>query len=128
MKDAYSAIGVVATLAAADFAATTKGSAVDLQGFNSATLIINTGAITAAGKYDVRLQESSTTTDADFTDVPAKALLGVLPADLAASTVYKQGYRGTKRYVRAVITKQSGTSVFASATIVRGHAADAPVA
>lgn len=128
MKDAYSAIGVLATLAAADFAATTKGTAVDLQGFNSATLVINSGAITGAGLYDVKLQESDTTTDGDFTDVAAKNLLGALPAALAATSAYKQGYKGTKRYIRAVITKQSGTSVFASAVIVRGHAADAPVA
>lgn len=128
MKDTYSSLGIVATLDPADHAATTKGNAVDLQGFNSANLVINTGVITAAGKYDVKLQESDTTTDGDFTDVAAGDLLGKLPTALAAAAVYKQGYKGSKRYLRAVITKQSGTSIIAGAVIVRGHPYDAPVA
>ncbi|MCV0387676.1 MAG: hypothetical protein K5821_14890 [Nitrobacter sp.] len=51
-----------------------------------------------------------------------------LPDALEASTVYKQGYKGSKRYVRAVITKTSGTSVAAGAVFVLGHPHDAPVA
>lgn len=128
MKDGISGLGIVATLVPAVVAATTKGTAVDLQGFNSATLVINTGAIVTDGLYDVKLQESDTSTDGDFTDVAAGDLLGDLPAALAASTVYKQGYKGTKRYIRAVITKQSGTSIAAGAVILRGHPYDAPVA
>lgn len=128
MKDGISGLGIVATLVPAVVAATTKGTAVDLQGFNSATLVINTGAIASDGLYDVKLQESDTTTDGDFTDVVAGDLLGSLPAGLAASTVYKQGYKGVKRYIRAVITKQSGTSIAAGAVVLRGHPNDAPVA
>ena len=127
MKDTYSAFGVAVTLVPAVQAATLKGSTVDLQGFNSATLIVNTGAIAASGLYDMRLQHSDTTTDGDFADVGSTDLLGAL-GDLEASTVYKQGYKGSKRYIRAVITKQSGTSIAAGAVIVRSHANDAPVA
>ena len=58
----------------------------------------------------------------------AADLLGALPAGLAAASVYKQGYVGNKRYVRALITKQSGTSIVAGAMVVRGHPANAPVA
>lgn len=128
MKDGISGIGVVATLAPADYAATTKGAAVDLQGFNSAAIIVQSGVITAAGVYDVKLQESDTTTDGDFTDVAAGDLLGALPGALAAASVYKQGYKGVKRYIRAVITKQGGTSIVAGVVVVRGHPHDAPVA
>lgn len=128
MKDGISGIGLATALAPADYAATTKGTAVDLQGFNSATLVVNSGAITSAGLYDVKMQESDTTTDGDFTDVVAGDLLGALPAALAATSVYKQGYKGAKRYIRAVITKQSGTSIVAGAVVVRGHPFDAPVA
>lgn len=128
MKDAVSNIGVVSTLVPTVVTATTKGTAVGLQGFNSAALIINTGAIAGDGLYDVKMQESDTTTDGDFTDVAAGDLLGALPASLAASTTYKQGYKGTKRYIRAVITKQSGTSIAAGAVVLRGHPYDAPVA
>ena len=128
MKDGISNIGVVSTLVPAVVAATTKGTAVDLQGFNSATLIINSGAVVSAGLYDVKLQESDTTTDGDFTNVDADDLLGALPSALAADSAYKQGYKGTKRYIRAVITKQSGTSIAAGAVVLRGHPNDAPVA
>jgi hypothetical protein len=128
MKDIYSDLGVVASLAPAVVTATTKGTHADLRGFQSALLVINTGAIAGDGLYDIKLQESDTTTDGDFTDVAAGNLLGTLPAALAANSVYKQGYVGTKRYIRAVITKQSGTSIAAGAVILCGDAALQPVA
>lgn len=128
MKDDISGIGLVASLAPAVVTATTSGTHADLQGFNSATLIVNSGAIAGDGLFDVKLQHSDTTTGGDFVDVPTGDLLGALPDALAANTTYKQGYKGTKRYVRAVITKQSGTSVAAGAVLVLGHPADAPVA
>jgi len=128
MKDGISGLGLVASLAPAVVTATTKGSHADLQGFNSATLIINTGAIAGDGLFVVAIQESNTTTDGDFVDVAAGDLLGTLPAELAANTVYSQGYKGTKRYIRAVITKISGTSIAAGAVFALGHPHDAPVA
>ncbi len=128
MRDLANNIGVVQTLAPVDYAATTKGAAVDLRGFNSAAVIVNTGAITSSGKYVVSVQESDTTTDGDFTDVAAGNLTGALPSELAASSSYKVGYVGSKRYIRAVITKTSGTSIVAGVVVVRGHPAIAPVA
>lgn len=128
MHDNHSSMSPASTLAPAVYAATTKGTAVDLQGFGSAELVVNAGDIVSAGLFDVALQHSDTTTDGDFVAVPAGFLIGTLPAALAATSTYRQGYVGSKRYVRAVITKQSGTSVAASAVIVRGHPAIAPVA
>lgn len=128
MRDLASNIGVVQTLAPVDYAATTKGTTVDTKGFNSAAIIVNTGAITSAGKYVVSMQESDTTTDADFIAVAAGDLIGSLPAELAATSAYKVGYRGFKRYIRAVITKTSGTSIVAGAVAVLAGAAQKPVA
>lgn len=128
MKDLVSKLGVVPTLAPAVQAATAKGTTVDLQGFNSAALIVNTGAIAGAGLYVMSLQESDTTTDGDFTDVAAGDMQGTLPASLAENTAYKVGYKGTKRYLRGVITKTSGTSIACGAVIVKGAAASSPVA
>ncbi len=128
MKDGISGLGLVASLAPAVVTAATKGSHADLQGFNSATLIINTGVVAGDGDYAVAMQHSDTTTDGDFTDVAAGDLLGDLPATLEASSVYKQGYKGSKRYVRAVITKAGGTSIAAGAVFALGHPYDAPVA
>lgn len=128
MRDIASNIGVELTLAPVDYAATTKGTAVDLLGFNSAAVVVSTGAITSAGLYAVKVQESDTTTDGDFTDVDSGDLVGTLPAGLAATSTYKQSYIGHKRYIRAVITKTSGTSIVAGAIVVKGDAADKPVA
>lgn len=128
MKDAISGLSLVASLAPAVITATSKGNHADLQGFSSAALIISTGAIAGDGLYVITLQESDTTTDDDFTDVDGTDLLGRLPDALEASTLYKQGYKGTKRYIRAVITKTSGTSIAAGAVFALGHPHDAPVA
>lgn len=128
MRDLVSKIGVTQTLAPVDYAATTKGAAVDLQGFYSAVIVVNTGAITSSGKYVVSVQESDTTTDGDFGDVDAKDLSGALPSELAATSAYKVGYTGSKRYIRAVITKTSGTSIVAGAVVVKGDASLTPVA
>ena len=127
MKDGISGLGLVASLVPAVVTATTKGSHADLQGFNSATLIINTGAIAGDGLFVVAIQESNTTTDGDFVDVAAGDLLGTLPAALEASTVYKQGYIGGKRYIRTVLTKNSGTSLAAGVVVVKSHPREAPV-
>lgn len=127
MRDLASNLSAVATLAPLVHAATLKGSTVDLRGFDSAMLVVNTGAIAGSGLYVMSLQESDTTTDGDFTDVAAADTVGdALPASLAADTVYELGYIGSKRYVRGVITKTSGTSIAASAVIVKGNAAQKP--
>tara|TARA_R110002051_G_scaffold325869_1_gene432660 strand:+ start:14287 stop:14673 length:387 start_codon:yes stop_codon:yes gene_type:complete len=128
MKDLHSKIGLVQALAPAVVAATATSAAIDLQGFNSAVVAINTGAIVTAGDFTTKLQESDTTTSGDFADVAAADLLGTFPASLAADSVYKVGYVGTKRYVRTVTTKNGGTSVAAGIMVVIGHPSDAPVA
>lgn len=128
MRDLYSKLGLVTAVSPAVLAATTTSAALDLQGFNSAMLLVNTGAIVGAGDFSAKLQESDTTVGADFTDVAAKDLNGALPATLIADTPYKLGYKGAKRYLRVVITKNGGTSIAAGAVLVKGSAASAPVA
>ncbi|MFU0504015.1 hypothetical protein [Pseudaminobacter sp. NGMCC 1.201702] len=128
MRDLASNIGVAATLVPATQAATLKGTAVYLRDYDSAALVINTGAIVGAGLYVMSLQESDTTTDGDFTDVAADDMVGSLPASLAASSTYKVSYVGNKRYLRAVITKTSGTSIDAGAVVVLGRAHRSPIA
>ena len=128
MRELHSHFGAVAAVVPQVLSATDTSSAIDLRGFDSATLVISTGAIVSAGNFTAKLQHSSTTTAEDFVDVPAADLIGALPSALAASTVYRQGYVGGKRYVRTVISKNSGTSIAASAVIVKGHPAISPVA
>lgn len=128
MKDTYSDLGIVSATVPQVLAATDTSSAIDLQGFHSALVVINTGAIASAGDFTTKLQESDTTTSGDFTDVAAGDLLGSFPASLATSTAYKVGYKGTKRYIRTVTTKNGGTSIAASILVIKGDADIAPVA
>ncbi|KQY21018.1 hypothetical protein [Rhizobium sp. Root483D2] len=130
MKDTYHDTKAVQAIAPAVVAANTNGAAIDLKGFDSALFVINTGAIVGAGDFGVKLQESDTTTSGDFTDVAAADRLGALPATLAADSVYRIGYIGSKRkrYVRAVASKAGGTSIALGVTAVLGHPHLAPVA
>ena len=128
MRELYNDVGLVQSLIPAVLAATATGAAIDLAGFNSATVLINTGAIVSAGDFTAKLQESDTTTGGDFTDVAAGDLVGTFPASLAADTLYKVGYTGTKRYVRTITTKNSGTSIIAGIFIAKGHPLTGPVA
>lgn len=128
MKDTFHDTTVVASLAPAVQAATLKGGNVDLVGFGSALMVVDTGAIASDGDYGIAIQHSDTTTDGDFDDVDAADLIGSLPATLEASKVYRQGYIGKKRYIRAVITKAGGTSIAAGAVFVLGSPHLAPVA
>ena len=127
MKDLHSKLGVTQALAPAVVSATATSDEIDLQGFDSAVVVVNTGAIVSSGDFTVKLQESDTTTGGDFTDVAAADLLGSFPASLEAASVVKVGYRGNKRYIRTVATKNSGTSIAAGIVVVTGNAASSPV-
>lgn len=128
MRDSFSDQAVKLALSPAVQAATIKGNAIDLNGFGSALIAINTGAIAGSGDFTAKLQESNTTTDGDFTDVAAKDLRGTLPASLTADGSFKQGYIGKRRFIRVVATKNGGTSTVVGAVAVLGNPALAPVA
>lgn len=127
MRDLVNNIGVVQALGPAVLTATATGAALDLLGFESAAVVINTGAIVGSGDYTAKLQESDTTTSGDFTDVDADDLQGAFPASLAADSAVKVGYLGFKRYLRLVVTRNSGTSIAASALLIKGNAHQRPV-
>jgi len=127
MRDIANNLGIVQAVAPAVLSATNTGDGVDLLGFNSAAVVINTGAIAGAGDFTPKLQESDAA-GSGYTDVAAGDLVGTFPASLAADSVVKVGYIGTKRYVRTVLTKNSGTSIAAGAVVVKGRAASRPVA
>ncbi len=124
MSDLKNNIAAVLALSPAVHAATkADATIIDLQGADSATVVINTGAIAGAGDYTISLRHGDA---ADLTgDAAAGAddLIGAFPASLAADSAYAVGYRGSKRYVRVVITKNSGTSIAAGAVVVKGHLA-----
>lgn len=127
-RDISNNIGVVSAVVPQVLAATDTGAAIDLAGFESAAIVVSTGAIAGAGDFTAKLQHSDTTTPGDFVDVPAALLAGTFPASLAQNSVVKVGYAGPKRYLRSVVTKNGGTSIAAGAVIVKSHAASRPVA
>lgn len=126
MRDLASNIGAVAALASAVQSAAVNGAAIDMLGFGSVAFILSTGAIVSDGDFGAKVQESDNGTD--FTDAAAAVVSTTAPATLGASSVYKLGYRGHKRFVRLAITKAGGTSIAAGAVAVKGNPAVAPVA
>lgn len=125
MRDLVHNIGVVLAIAPADIAANTNGASIDLLGFDSVAFIATTGAVTGAGAFALKLQESND--GSAWNDVPANLYQAPVDGNLSANGTAKVGYRGFKRYVRPVLTKGSGTSIFASVIAIKGHAVDRPV-
>ena len=122
MSDLKNNIAAVLALSPAVHSATKEdASIIDLQGAGSATVVINTGAIVGAGDYTISLRHGDASDLSGDAAASGDDLLGAFPATLAADTSYAVGYRGGKRYVRVVITKNSGTSIAAGAVIVKGH-------
>jgi hypothetical protein len=113
------------SLAPAARTATANGSGVDLANFASATVAFSVGTITD-GTHTPKVQESDD--NSTFTDVGAADLIGTLAA-LASNVNQRVGYRGTKRYVRAVTTIAGATTggVYAG-VVIRGDARKQPVA
>lgn len=126
MRDLVNNIGVVQSIVPQVVSATATGTGIDLLGFGSAAFIIATGAIVSSGDFTPTLEESDD--NSTYTAVAAGDIEGTLPASLTASSVVKVGYKGHKRYVRPVLTKNSGTSIAASVNVVKAHAAQRPVA
>ena len=98
-----------------------NGTGVDLVGtgnfFRSAMLLTIAGAITD-GTHTFKLQESDD--NSTFTDVGAADLSGSLTAVTTAnaSSVQRQSYTGSKRYLRAVVTTSGATTGGNTAAVI----------
>jgi hypothetical protein len=117
-------------------------SLVDMQGYESLTVLLTTGTVTDAGTasgFTLKLQHSDSTVAGTFVDCTANevvpnaagaitiSVLNDTDDNLAIDTI---GYRGNKRYVRAVVT---GTTLTDAAFVAFGvrsanSSASAPVA
>jgi len=128
LRDLRNNLGAAESVRPAVHAASVTGEIVDTRGFDSAMVLVQTGAIVGAGDFTPTLQHSDTTTGGDFADVEAADLLGEFPVILTANGVTRVGYAGPKRYLRVVLTMNGGTSIAASASVVLGHPHQRPVA
>ncbi len=126
MRSIAANIGAKSAIDPAVQSATVIGTGIDTLGFNSLAFLVQTGAVAGSGAFGASLEDSDD--NVTFTAVAADQVKTNAPAVLAASSTYKLGYHGFKRYVRPVLTKASGTSIAAGVTAVMGHAAQRPVA
>lgn len=119
-------INAAASLGPAARTATANGTGVDLAGYSATVLMIVAGTITD-GTHALKLQESDD--NSTFADVAAADLDGaaVSLGSGQSNTVAEIGYRGIKRYVRAVSTVSGATTggVY-TALVVRGSARKYP--
>lgn len=124
VRDGYSNLKFFQeVLPSAAIDATTTGTTVDMQGFNTGTIIVNVGRlslISDASHWVLRLQHTDASAlgagpsdfaDAAATDVIASdalTLSGIwktLDLSTDGSAAYAVGYRGSKRYIHLVIEK-----------------------
>jgi hypothetical protein len=117
--DGVSDVRVFEGIRPAVYAATGNGQIVDLAGYESPVFVLATGDWTD-GAYTVTFEHSDASDMTGAVAVPAADLLGDTIPTLDAvgdeNKVYRVGYRGSKRYVRAVITETgAGTTGIALA-------------
>jgi hypothetical protein len=107
---------------------------IDMQGYDSLTWLIATGAIPDAdATFAVTMDEGEQANLSDAAAVAAADLIGTLAlAGFIFSDddkVFKVGYKGAKRYVRLTITPSLNTgATLLCAIALRGHPAAVPTA
>ncbi|MBY0407041.1 MAG: hypothetical protein K2Q01_05065 [Rickettsiales bacterium] len=136
MKDLYNNVLVTQVFNPANSTTTRTSSAIDLQGFNSLSVVVCMGQTgdTLSGSIFWTLKLTHSNDDVSYTDVPASEILSgvataVINSNSLDETAYSFGYCGTRRYVKAVATP-SGTHTTGTPigmVALRGHPAYAPV-
>jgi|SaaInlStandDraft_2_1057019.scaffolds.fasta_scaffold28729_2 hypothetical protein len=128
MKDLKNHIDVLASIKPAVYTASQNGTGVDLRGFDGAVCVFESGTVDNTDTdetYSPKVQESDD--NSTYTDVVAADLEGTL-ALMVDDQIQRVGYKGSKRYIRNVMTLAGTTPSFAGrASIVRGIPHQAPV-
>lgn len=143
MRDLHSGIKVFSAIDAAALSADNTPPAVDLDGFNSAEIVlcIGAGGITFSGSNKIEFKLTHSDDDSTYTAVDAAHVLGEdsigsggiiksLTAPHATAAVYRFGYVGGKRYLKllADFSGTHGTATPLAAAVIGGHAYVQPVA
>jgi len=136
MKDLANSIAVVSTLDPDTRTADANGTGIDLQGFESATVVAQVGAegitLSSSNKIEIVLQHSdddSTYTDVtsstDVVDgtVDSNGIFVTLDDNAEAPSIHTIGYVGGKRYIRVELDYSGthGTGTEISACVIKGH-------
>lgn len=124
MRDLKNHTVAAQSLAPAALVASANGAWIDLLGANGAMVHFDIGAWTN-GAFTLSVDDADETNQSDAAAVPAANLEGALtvvdgaPDDNVIQTV---GYKGGKRYIRAVVTEPSspnpGTGCVIGASVV----------
>ena len=126
LRDLQPNLAALHTIEPQTLTAAHDGASVDTRGYQSAMLVIATGEIAGAGDFGFTAQESDD--GVAWTDVDTDDLVGTVPATLAATSVYRVGYRGYKRYLRGRLSYVGGTSIGAACIVILGNPDQRPVA
>lgn len=120
---------------ALDFAASTgsrDGEVIDVQGYDSATIVVHLGTVTtgsATNHFTYDLYHGDLASGTDATTVPAGERIGAA-VDVDTTTVSNQtiafGYLGNKRYIKVVESETGTASIEAGAVAILGHGAQQP--
>jgi len=129
MRDIKNNLDGVSSIDPASVTVTTNGSGVDLRDFDGAMVVFQAGtADTGNGDetYTPDVEESDD--NSVYSAVAASDLEGAL-VNMTANSVQRVGYKGAKRYIRAVLTLGGTTpSINTSALVIRGLPHLTPVA
>ena len=137
MKDLANNISIIQSIAPVVGTSDTNGTGVDLQFFESATAVVDTGVegdtLSSSVKIDFKLEDSddnstftAVTSSLHVTDgsVDSNGIFLTLDANAETPQVTSIGYVGGKRYLRVVAdftgTHSNGTLI--AATIIKGSA------
>ncbi len=124
MKDLKNHIDAVNSINPDDYTATINGLGIDLQGFEGSAVVFSVGTVTD-GTHTPKIEESDD--NSNWMDVASIDQEGLL-SDLASDTNQRVGYKGTKRYLRAVLTVSGATiGAQAASLVLRGIPHRAPV-
>ncbi len=111
MRDLYHNVLVSQHLSPVVSTATKTSSAIDLQGYNAASVVFSIGqsgdTLSGSLYWTLKLQHSdddSTYTDTVLADLNNSALTVVVNSSSLDRATYNFGYQGAKRYLKAVAT------------------------
>jgi len=136
MRDLANSVAAIQSIAPVTGTSDTNGTGVDLQGFESAVVVVNTGiegdTLSSSVKIDFKLEDSSdnstfsaVTAATSVTDgtVDSSGIFLTLDANTETPQITTIGYVGGERYIRVVAdftgTHSNGTPMAAS--VVKGH-------
>lgn len=141
MRDLHNILDPDMSVETATITADTNGTGIDLQGFEGAEVVAFVGqsgdTLSSSVKIELEVEESDD--NSTYSDVADADLLGsvdgtndgtyaVIDAATEDETVYRVGYIGSKRYIRAVVnvtgTHTNGTPI--GIGVIKGFARHQP--